>query len=75
MSCLIAGCAKIGSRLVLSYPDQGLLSDSKNVIIALIRKHFGGAYSVVHLDHFHSSLGGSTGQDKYRVKELIFTAG
>ena len=75
MGCLIAGCAKIGSRLVLSYPDQGLLPDSKNVIITLIRKHFGGAYSVVHLDHFHSSLGGSNGQEKYRVKELIFTAG
>ena len=75
MGCLIEDCAKIGSRLVLSYPERGLLPDSQNVITALIRKHFGSACSVVRLDHFHSSLGGSNGKDKYRVKELIFTAG
>lgn len=72
---LIAYCARIGSRLVLSYPERGLLPDSRNVITSLIQKHFGSAGSVIRLDHFHSSLGGSKGQQKYRVKELIFAAG
>ena len=70
---LIGYCAKIGSRLVLSYPERGLLPDSQNVITSLIQKYFGCPGSVTCLDHFHSSLGGSKGQQKYRVKELIFT--
>lgn len=75
MDHLIAGCAKIGSHLVLSYPEHGLLPDSKFVITSLIRKHFGSVGPVIELDHFHSSLGASNGQAKYPVKELIFTAG
>ena len=75
MNHLIGGCARIGSHLVLSYPEHGLLPDSQNVITSLIRKHFGSVGPVTRLDHFHSSLGGSKGQEKYPVKELIFTAG
>ena len=75
MDRLIADCAKIGSRLVLSYPERGLIPDSQNAITTLIRKHFGSACSVVRFNHSHSSLGGSNGREKYRVKELIFTAG
>ena len=72
---LIARCASIGSHLVLSYPEHGLLPDSRNVISSIIRKHFGGVGPVIQFDHFHSSLGGSKGRQKYPVKELIFTAG
>ena len=75
MDHLIANCAKIGARLVLSYPERGLLPDSRQVIMSSIKKHFGSAGSVVGFDHFHSSFGGSKGQGKYRVKELIFAAG
>lgn len=72
---LIAYCAKIGSRLVLSYPEHGLLANSQDVITSFIQKYFGRVGSVTRLDHFHSSLGGSKGQQKYRVRELIFTSG
>ena len=75
MDRLIADCSKIGARLVLSYPERGLLPDSSQVIMSLIQKHFGSAGSVVYLDHFHSSLGGSKGREKHRVKEMIFVAG
>ena len=75
MEHLIASCAQIGSCLVLSYPEHGLLPDSRNAITALIRKHFGDINKIVCLDHFHSSLGGARGQDKFRVKELIYFAG
>ena len=75
MESLISGCAKLESRLVLSYPEHGLLPNSRDVIPSLIRKHYGEAGRTVHLDHFHSSLGGSKGQEKYPVKEIIYTGG
>lgn len=75
MEELIASCAKLGSRLVLSYPERGLLPDSRNAIEALFRRYFGNSLSVMCLDHYHSSLGGSKGHQMYRVKEFIFSAG
>lgn len=75
MTSLISNCAKIGSHLVLSYPETGLLPDSFDFIISLLKHNFGNAYYVVPLEHFHSSLGASTGHHKYQVKELLFVAG
>lgn len=75
MDGLISDCAKLGSRLVLSYPEKGLLPDACDAIASMIRKHFGGGGLVARLDHHHSSLGGSKGHQKYQVKELIFAAG
>ena len=72
---LIASCAQIGSRLVLSYPERGLLPNSQETITALIRQYFGKTGSITMFDHFHSSLGGSKGREKYPVRELIFAAG
>ena len=75
MNRLVADCAKLGCRLVLSYPEQGLLPNARRSIGAMIRKHYGRGGLVARLDHYHSSLGGSKGHQKYRVKELIFAAG
>ncbi len=75
METLISGCARIGSKLVLSYPENGLLPNSQDAILSLIRNHYGRVGQVLQFDHFHSSLGGSKGQSKYAVKELIYTAG
>lgn len=72
---LIEACARLGSRLVLSYPRRGLLPNSYAAINSLLQKHFGSSCSVVEVGHYHSSLGGSKGQEKQRVKELIFMAG
>lgn len=75
MDGLISNCAKLGSRLVLSYPEKGLLPHACDAITSMIRKHFGGGGLVAQLDYHHSSLGGSKGHQKYQVKELIFAAG
>ena len=75
MESLVSDCAKLGSRLVLSYPEHGLLSNSRQYIQSLLKTYYGGVTSVVSFDHFHSTLGGSKGQEKNRVKELLFSAG
>lgn len=75
MDRLISDCAKLGSRLVLSYPEQGLLPHSRDAIASMIHKHFGSGGLAARLDHHHSSLGGSKGHQKYQVNELIFAAG
>ncbi len=75
MDRLVADCAKLGCRLVLSYPERGLLPNARRTIGAMIRKHYGRGGLVASLDHYHSSLGGSKGHQKYKVKELIFAAG
>lgn len=75
MDSLVANCAALGSRLVLSYPERGLLSNAEETIASMLHEHFGSGRLAARLDHFHSSLGGSKGQEKNRVKELIFAAG
>ena len=75
MESLVSDCAKLGSRLVLSYPERGLLPNSRHHILSLLKKYYGSITSVVSFDHFHSTLGGSKGPEKNRVKELLFSAG
>ena len=74
MSCLIENCSKLRSRLVLSYPEQGLLYDSYNVIMTCLHQHYGSVAPVVRISHYHSSLGASKGQEKRKVNELLFAA-
>jgi adenine-specific DNA-methyltransferase len=75
MDRLISGCAQLGSALVLSYPERGLLPDATQLISSFVRNHFGEKPKVIRLDHLHSSMGASKGRDKYPVQELIFLVG
>ena len=75
LTSLVSSTARLGSRLVLSYPEKALIPDSRAFVSSLLEQHFGSAYAVLDLEHFHSSLGGSKGHEKYRVTELIFSAG
>ena len=75
MGQLIEQCARLGSRLVLSYPTHGLLRDANGVIRSLLCEHFRDVPSVDEIEHFHSSLGGSKGTGRRQVQELLFTAG
>lgn len=72
---LIAKSARLGSRLVLSYPEAGLLSNPEPTIISMLRRHYGFEGTVVRLDHCHSSLGASKGTQKRPVGELVFATG
>lgn len=75
LTSLVSSTARLGSRLVLSYPEKALIPESRDFVSSLLEQYFGSAYAVIELDHFHSSLGGSKGHEKYRVTELIFSAG
>jgi len=74
MTKLIAGCAKAKCNLVLSYPDNGLLPDARNSIVTILRDHYSSVEIAHEVNHKHSSLGGSKGQQIYDVKELLFLA-
>jgi adenine-specific DNA-methyltransferase len=70
---LTESCSRIGSELVLSYPQNGLLENSTETIISILRKHYSRC-EAYELQHFHSSLGGSKGFEKHPVIEMIYRA-
>lgn len=72
---LIAASARLGSMLVLSYPEIGLLQDAEATITSMIERHYGKGGVIARLAHSHSSLGASKGAQSYDVNELIFSAG
>ncbi|MDE0190506.1 MAG: DNA adenine methylase [Gammaproteobacteria bacterium] len=71
---LIAGCSKLGSALVLSYPEHGLLPSSEKVVQSLISKHYGRPPVIHSFAASHSSFGASKGRQKYDVHERIYVA-
>ena len=74
MERLISGCAKLGSSLILSYPERGMLTQSNEVIPNLIRRHYGHTPQVYSVTASHSSFGASKGQQNYTVQERIYVA-
>lgn len=71
---LVSACAKLGSALVLSYPDRGMLPDSNRVIPDLISRHYGRPPRVHSVAASHSSFGASKGRQNYPVQERIYVA-
>jgi adenine-specific DNA-methyltransferase len=71
MRLLVEGVAALGSDLVLSYPQNGLLDNTKSVVSKLLKENF-RKHEVLELGHFHSSLGASKGVEKQPVTELLF---
>ena len=70
---LIRSTSELGATLILSYPQNGLVANSKFVLGELFQKYFGG--STVHeIDHFHSSLGGPKGHEKKAVTEVVYAS-
>ena len=71
---LIAACAALGSTLVLSYPERGVLPHSTEVIPDLMTRHYSGPPSVHSVAASHSSFGASKGRRSYSVQERIYVA-
>ena len=71
---LIAACAALGSTLVLSYPERGVLPHSTEVIPDLMTRHYSGPPSVHSVAVSHSSFGASKGRQSYSVQERIYVA-
>ena len=71
---LISQCSVMGCDLVLSYPADGLLRNSRAIIPSLIRQHYGREPTVIELEHVHSTMGGSKGSVKQDVIEVLYRA-
>ena len=71
---LVSACAKLGSALVLSYPERGMLLESTVVIPDLISRHYGRPPRVHSVAASHSSFGASKGRQIYSVQERIYVA-
>ncbi|WP_428248398.1 DNA adenine methylase [Ferrovibrio sp.] len=71
MKLLVEGVAHLGSDIVISYPGNGLLSDTKNTLRQLIKSSYNHC-NIIEIDHRHSSLGASKGVQKHSVTEMLF---
>ncbi|MFT3976584.1 MAG: DNA adenine methylase [Sphingomonas bacterium] len=71
---LIASVHAIGADLILSYPSNGLLPNSKAQITSMFRQHYGHDPDVVPLAHSHSTMGASKGTATHQVVELLYRA-
>lgn len=74
MEGLISKCAKLGSSLILSYPERGMLEHSDEVIPVLFRRYYGRKPQVHTVTSSHSSFGASKGRQNYTVQERIYVA-
>ena len=74
MRQLIAGCSNLNTDLVLSYPANGLLPNSKELLSRILKEHYPSVEIAYDVSHQHSSMGASKGQSKCDVQELIFVA-
>lgn len=72
MDSLIMAVARIGSCLVLSYPENGLLRHSTESIPKMIKLHFGVDPDSMRISHQHSTMGGSKGTSVQDVTEVIY---
>jgi adenine-specific DNA-methyltransferase len=72
MDELIMAVARLGSCLVLSYPQDGLLLKSTEVIPKMIKKHFGCDPDHIKISHQHSTMGASKGASACDVTEVIY---
>lgn len=75
INSLIKHSSELGSKLVLSYPSNGLIENSEREIIKLLQTYFPKSSVKKRLNYNHSSLGASKGHQKVDVEELIFVAG
>lgn len=74
LSDLFAETAELGSCIVLSYPDNGLLPEPRRTIPKLLRENFRKVIEPRVVTHYHSSLGASKGYEKNRVTEVVYYA-
>jgi adenine-specific DNA-methyltransferase len=71
---LISRAADLGSDLVINYPENGLVPDTRSSILGILRTYFRRAELAKVIGHEHSSMGASKGVERAPVRELIFFA-
>ena len=58
----------------LSYPANGLLSNSRSIIPELVNDAYGRNPEIFEIEHKHSTMGASKGAGKQSVTEVIYRA-
>jgi adenine-specific DNA-methyltransferase len=71
---LIKAAASMPADLILSYPADGLMRESKQKISAMLAKYFRDIREPETIAHEHSTMGASKGTQKHNVTEHIFVA-
>jgi adenine-specific DNA-methyltransferase len=71
---LVADAASLGSELIINYPEYGLLQDTEQSLLKILRAHFRRAELAKVIAHEHSTLGASKGIERSAVREMIFYA-
>lgn len=69
---LIHKCSLLGSDLLLSYPQNGLLGNSLESIPKLMAKHYANSEIAKVIPHTHSSFGAANSKSKRETYEIIF---
>lgn len=74
MERLISGVAKMGSDLIISYPVNGLMANSLELIPKMLNKEFKTVCDPITFSHSHSTMGGSKGAASNVVTEVLYRA-
>lgn len=69
---LVASCAEIGADLILSYPVEGVLPDSREMIPKMFREAFGRKPTEIEFVRTHSTMGASKGPAQRTVIEVLY---
>jgi adenine-specific DNA-methyltransferase len=73
INALIEGAAASGADMLLSYPSEGLLQNSREIIPSMFETHYGSVPQVIEIAHSHSTMGASKGAAAARpVVELVY---
>lgn len=71
---LVYGVQKLGSHFILSYPEDGIIENTQEVIYKTLKKSFNKVELAHLISHDHSTMGASKGNVKQVVNEMIFVA-
>lgn len=71
---LIEAASKLDAVFILSYPTNGLLEQSTEKALEILKSHFAHVEAPIVIPHMHSTMGGSKGAQKQAVDENIFVA-
>jgi adenine-specific DNA-methyltransferase len=69
---LIERSASTGSDLIISYPTNGLMPNSRRIIPLLMSKWYRHRPYVLEVGHAHSTMGASKGPPKTQVVEVFY---